>query len=96
MVVGLYGGRRAPPMLIVRLHDAVVTRAQRARVLHHPDHVLNIFLWNALILNIARLNFAKLRDKNPQTEVWIWIDSEYSLIILLDKTKYDMDTLKRS
>ena len=76
VVVSLDCGGRAPPVLVMRLHDAVITRALGARVLHNPDHVLNIILWNTLILNIARLNFVKLRDKNPQTEVWIWIDSE--------------------
>lgn len=44
VVVGLDGGGRAPAVLVVRLHNAVVTRAHCARVLHHPNHVLNIFL----------------------------------------------------
>ena len=76
VVVCLDCGGRAPAVLVVRLHNAVVTCTHWARVLHHPNHVLNIFLRNTLILNIARLNFVKLPDKNPQTEVWIWIDSQ--------------------
>ena len=44
MVVSLDCGGRTPAVLVMRLHDAVITRALGARVLHNPDHVLNIIL----------------------------------------------------